>query len=203
MSHEGKKTLFILGGVAGIAIIVILTTLAMKFILQSPLTQAPAEKPVVEKIVVEKAVEQPQPPAPTAQVIDVKPHYVSASIPKQRCRDVRRVAYESQESHTPGAGAVVGGVAGGLLGSQVGGGNGRLVTTAAGAAIGALTGNSVQNSMNAPQSHIVHSTVCSTHYVKTSIKKGYEVTYTYSGKQGVIIMDNPPMIGSVLPFPNS
>jgi len=42
-----------------------------------------------------------------------------------------------------GAGAVVGGVAGGLLGSQVGGGTGRLVATGVGAALGAFVGSEI------------------------------------------------------------
>lgn len=196
MSNEGRKMLILLGGVSGIAVIVVLTTLILQMILQGNTT--PPAPVLVEKPVIEQAV---APAIPTAEVINVKPHYTSASTPKRQCREVQRIVYVSQESHTPGAGAVIGGVAGGLLGSQVGGGNGRIVTSAAGAAIGALTGNSVQNNMNAPKPHAIRSTVCSTHYVKTSVRKGYEVTYSYNGKQGVMIMDNPPMVGSVLPFP--
>ncbi|TAK74015.1 MAG: glycine zipper 2TM domain-containing protein [Gammaproteobacteria bacterium] len=196
MNNEGKKILMLLGGAAGIAIIVVLTTWALQAILQRPAVVPPSppiEKPVVEQPVV--------PVTPTAQVINVKPHYTSTSIPKRQCHEAEHVVYVSQETHSPGAGAVIGGVAGGLLGSQVGGGTGRIVTSAAGAAIGALTGNSMQNSMNAPQPHAVHSVACSTHYVKTSVQNGYEVTYTYDGKQGVVIMNNPPMVGSVLPLP--
>lgn len=40
-------------------------------------------------------------------------------------------------------GAIIGGVAGGLLGSQLGGGNGRIATTAVGAGTGAIVGDSI------------------------------------------------------------
>lgn len=199
MSNEGKKLLMILGGFAGIAVIVVLTAFAMKLIFSSSETQ---KMPTVDPVV----APQPAPVvqvAPTAQVTSVKPHYVSSSSPKRQCREVAHTVYVAQKSSAPGAGAVLGGVTGGLLGSQVGGGNGRIVTSAAGAAIGALAGNSVQNSMNSAQPHTVYSTVCSTNNVKSSVQKGYEVTYTYEGKQGVVIMDNPPMIGSALPLPLS
>jgi uncharacterized protein YcfJ len=201
--NEGKKMLILLGGVSGIAVIIVLTVFALQLILQrNAMSPAPVvEKPVVQispAPVVEKLVPQT---APAAQVTSVKPHYISGTIPKRECRKVQRIVYVSQGSSANGAGAVIGGVTGGLLGSQVGGGNGRIVTSAAGAAIGALTGNSVQNSMNAPQPRVVYSTICYTHRVKTTIQKGYEVAYSYNGQPGVIIMNDSPLVGSVLPFP--
>lgn len=193
MNNEGKKMLILLSGVLGIAIITVLTVLVLQMILQRNVTPSvpPLDKPVVQTPVT----------VPNAEVISVKPHYITASIPKRECRKVKHIVYLSHESSPTGAGAVIGGLTGGLLGSQVGGGNGKIVTSAAGAAIGALTGNNMQNSMNAPQPHIVYTNVCSTHYVKTTIQKGYEVTYLYNGQQGVVIMNEPLMIGSVLPFP--
>ena len=41
------------------------------------------------------------------------------------------------------AGAVIGGLAGGLLGAQVGGGSGRIAATAVGAGVGAVAGSQV------------------------------------------------------------
>lgn len=196
MSAESKKMLVWLGGIAGLAVIVVLTTFAMKLILNpNSAASAPSTQAVVTPV-----AETPA-PAPTAQVISVKPHYVSVSVPKESCHETQHVVYTQSESQAPGAGAVIGGVTGGLLGSTVGGGNGRLVTSAAGAVIGAFTGNSMQSSMNSPEAHTIYGTRCKTHYVSSSKQKGYEVTYTYNGTQGVIIMDNPPLVGSALPLP--
>lgn len=199
MSTESKKMLVWLSGFAGLAVIVVLTTLAIKLILNpntSPNTPAEAAQPAI----VAPAPAQPA-PAPTAQVISVKPHMITISTPEESCHQTQHVVYTQSQSQAPGAGAVIGGVTGGLLGSTVGGGNGRLVTSAAGAVIGAFTGNSMQSSMNSPEAHTIYGTRCKTHYVNTSKQKGYEVTYTYQGTQGVVIMDNAPMVGSALPIP--
>lgn len=196
MSNEGKKLLFILSGALGVAIIVILTALVLKLVLQTNTPVQPV--PVIEQA----AVQPPAPPAPpVATVVNVQPHYTSVSVPKRQCHDVQRTVYVAQESRTPNAGALIGGVTGGILGSQIGGGTGKIVTGAAGAAIGALTGNSIQHNMNAPQARTVYGTACSTQYVKSTVQKGYEVTYTYNGNQGVMIMKDAPVVGSVLPFP--
>lgn len=196
MSTESNKMLAWLGGFAGLAVIVVLTTLAMKLIL-NPNTAANA--PAV-------ATAQPAAAAPAAtpafaQVISVKPHYVSVSVPKESCHETQHVVYVEQQSQAPGAGAVIGGVTGGLLGSTVGGGNGRIVTSAAGAVIGAFTGNSMQNSMNTPEARTIYGTRCKTYYSESTKQKGYDVTYTYNGTQGVIVMNNAPMVGSGLPLP--
>ena len=204
MSTEGKKMTVLVGGVLGIAIIVVLTAFALKMIFQP--NEASIEKPTqpaAQATVVQPAIQATTeaPQANVAQVISVKPHYVEKSIPKRECHDVRRVVYVKQESQAPGAGAIIGGVTGGLIGTQVGQGHGRLLATGAGAAIGALAGNSVQNNMNEPQAREVYNTICSTHYIKTTVQKGYDVTYSYNGQQGVVTMDNAPMVGSALPVP--
>lgn len=184
MSNDGKKCLIWLGGVLGVAVIVVSTAFALQMIFQRN-TVSPA--PVVQA-------------SSVAQVTDVKPHYISATMPQRECRKVPHVVYTQQEG-TTGAGAVIGGVTGGLLGSQVGGGDGRIVTSAAGAAIGAITGNSVESSMNTSKAHTVYTTVCTTRQVKTKIQKGYDVTYSFNGHEGVIIMNDPVVIGSALPLP--
>jgi uncharacterized protein YcfJ len=205
MSTESKKMLVWLGGFTGLAVIIVLTTLVMKLIL-NPNTAAstPAVAPAQQTTA---AAAAPAPAASAtpafAQVISVKPHYVSVSVPKESCHETQHVVYVEQQSQAPGAGAVIGGVTGGLLGSTVGGGNGRIVTSAAGAVIGAFTGNSMQNSMNTPEARTIYGTRCKTYYSTASRQKGYEVTYSYNGTQGVVVMDNAPMVGSGLPLPLS
>lgn len=193
MSGESKKVFLWLAGAAGAAVIVVLTTLAMKLILKpdSPAVTPPAA-----------VAAAPTPAVPSvAQVIAVKPHYVSESIPERRCHEVQHTVYVNQESSAPGAGAVVGGVAGGLLGSQVGGGRGKIVASVAGATIGAITGANMQSNMNQPQPYAAYSTQCATHYIKTSVQKGYEVTYLYNGVQSTMLMNNAPVVGTTLPLP--
>lgn len=189
MNQESKKVVIFLSGFLGVAIITVVTAFAMKEIFQSP------KEPVTQTA---QAVT-----TPTATVIDVKPHYVSALVPKRNCQAVPHVEYITDPNQASGAGAVIGGVAGGLLGSQAGGGRGKLVTTATGAVLGAMVGDNVQKNMNAAQPHTVYTMQCSKNYIKTTTQKGYEVTYSYLNKQGVIIMDNPPVLGSVLPFPSA
>lgn len=156
--------------------------------------------------VAQVAPEAPSVPSvPVAQVVAVAPHYVTSSKPVKNCYPTQQVVYthpQQQPSTLPNAGAVIGGVAGGLAGSAVHG-NGRDVALAAGAAIGALSGNAIQKSMNAPaqpQAQVVNSTHCSTHTVTNKVQKGYEVTYLYNGQQGMVIMDVPPT-SNVLPLP--
>ncbi len=58
--------------------------------------------------------------------------------------NVRQVAMQSGQSSLP-IGALLGAVAGGALGSTMGGGNGKIATTVAGAALGGYAGNMVQS----------------------------------------------------------
>jgi uncharacterized protein YcfJ len=190
MSQDSRKMLILLSGFLGIAVITVLTAFAMKEIFQAP------KEPVVQ------ATQTPAPAAaPTAIVIDVKPHYVSTLSPKRNCQAVPHVEYVTDPNQASGAGAVIGGVTGGLLGSQAGGGRGKIVTSVAGAVLGAVAGDSVEKNMNSAKPHTVYSMQCSKSYTKTNVRKGYEVTYTYLDKQGMVVMDNPPVLGSVLPFP--
>jgi uncharacterized protein YcfJ len=85
----------------------------------------------------------------------------------------------------------------------MGGGRGKIVTSIGGAVLGAIAGDSVQKNMNAAQPHTVYTMQCSKTYIKTNVRKGYEVTYSYLDKQGMMIMDNPPVLGSVLAVPAS
>ncbi len=54
-------------------------------------------------------------------------------------------------SGTSGAGTGVGGVAGGLIGSQLGGGRGSIVTTLGGAALGAVAGSAIEKNATKQQ----------------------------------------------------
>lgn len=58
--------------------------------------------------------------------------------------NVRQVAIQSGGQSSLPLGAIIGAVAGGALGSTMGGGNGKIATTVAGAALGGYAGNMVQ-----------------------------------------------------------
>ena len=69
---------------------------------------------------------------------------VEAVTAVQRQGQVNGVAVGNQ---TIGLGTVAGGLIGGLLGNQVGGGNGKTLATVAGLAGGALAGNTIEKNM--------------------------------------------------------
>lgn len=83
----------------------------------------------------------------TARVLTVAPYMQTVSVPQQICTTT--LAPPASAGGVPGAGRVIGGIAGALLGSQVGQGNGRIAAAAVGAATGALAGQSVEQ--DAPQ----------------------------------------------------
>ncbi len=99
---------------------------------------APA-KPVVQH----RPVVVAQAPAPKPAVC-ADCGTVEAVTPIQRQGQVNGVAVGNT---TVGLGTVAGGVIGGLLGNQVGGGNGKTAMTVLGAAGGAFAGNKIEQNM--------------------------------------------------------
>lgn len=105
-------------------------------------TTAPAAKPAPAKPAVQ--------PRPVAQAPAPKPVVcadcgtVESVTPVQRQGEVNGVAVGNT---TIGLGTVAGGVVGGLLGNQVGGGSGKTAMTVLGAAGGAFAGNQIEKNM--------------------------------------------------------
>ncbi len=81
-------------------------------------------------------------------------------------------------------GAAIGGLAGALLGSNVGGGNGKLAAVAVGGILGALAGDRVDNQGNNP---------CARQVVA-----GYQVSFEYMGRVGIKNMQYDPGVGSLM-----
>lgn len=104
----------------------------------TPARPAPA-KPVVQP----RPVVVAQAPAPKP-VVCADCGTVEAVTAVQRQGQVNGVAVGNT---TVGLGTVAGGVIGGLLGNQVGGGNGKTAMTVLGAAGGAFAGNQVEKNM--------------------------------------------------------
>ncbi len=108
----------------------------------TPAKPAPA-KPAVQQRPVVVAQAPVQAPAPKP-VVCADCGTVEAVTPVQRQGDVNGVAVGNT---TIGLGTVAGGVVGGLLGNQVGGGSGKTAMTVLGAAGGAFAGNQIEKNM--------------------------------------------------------
>jgi uncharacterized protein YcfJ len=132
----------------------------------------------------------------TARVTRVTPRYEQVQMPQEECRmEVEQVQAAPQPQQRNLAGVLIGGVAGGILGNQVGGGNGRAAATAIGAVGGALVGDSMANNANAgvPPGPIERQ-VRRCHTVNRSVERaaGYDVSYQYNGRNYSTVMQNDP-----------
>lgn len=122
-----------------------------------------------------------------AMVTRVTPQYTQSIESRQVCQDQQNYAPQ-EKSYT---GAVIGTVAGGLLGNQIGGGHGKTLATAAGAVIGAMTGDHIDNKPNQ------NGRTCRTIDTPTQILSGYIVEYDYNGKRGSFRTNQPPQNASI------
>lgn len=101
-------------------------------------TPAPAKPAVQQRPAVVAQAPAPKP------VVCADCGTVESVTPVQRQGQVNGVAVGNT---TVGLGTVAGGVIGGLLGNQVGGGNGKTAMTVLGAAGGAFAGNKIEQNM--------------------------------------------------------
>ena len=86
------------------------------------------------------------------RVLSATPVIQQIAVPRQVCTN-QPIAVQQPNT---GAGAVMGGIAGGALGNQIGGGSGRAAATVLGVVGGALLGNNIegrgqQQVQNVPQ----------------------------------------------------
>jgi len=127
-----------------------------------------------------------------ADVLAIKEATETVVTPREECQDVQAQKQAPGQDKNRGAGTVIGGVAGGLLASAIGGGTGKTVATIAGAAGGAYAGNKVQKNMQ--QKDVVTTTErrCKTVSETTQKLIGYDVTYRLDGKEGVVRMSFNP-----------
>lgn len=123
---------------------------------ERPLSKAPAVTPhkTAKKKVEQPAPADPQPLLPPL-ASGVPPDYLPppappavapAPTPCADCGVIANVRQVSHEGQGTGAGAVIGGLAGGALASNVGRGNTRTLATIAGAIGGGLLGNNIEKS---------------------------------------------------------
>lgn len=123
---------------------------------ERPVSKAPAVSPhKTVKRKVELAAPADSHPLPPPLASGVPPDYVPppgpaavapAPTPCADCGVIANVRQVSHEGQGSGAGAVLGGLAGGALASNVGRGNTRTLATIAGAIGGGLLGNNIEKS---------------------------------------------------------
>lgn len=120
-----------------------------------------------------------------ARVISVTPQVERVNTPVQECHTeyVRETYYE--DNRRSNGGAIIGTIAGGLIGSRFGGGNGRLITTAIGAGLGAVIGDRHSNRYSQSRQHVETRPVdrCVTVDHWETVNRGYLVDYKYNGRR--------------------
>jgi uncharacterized protein YcfJ len=128
---------------------------------------------------------QAAPGAEMGRVLSSIPVIQQTAVPRQVCVD-EQVSVPGQKS---GAGAVMGGLAGGAIGNQIGDGSGRAVATLLGLVGGAVLGNRIEGD-GAPQTQTMQRCSTQTFYENRTV--GYNVTYEYAGKQYTVQMPQDP-----------
>jgi uncharacterized protein YcfJ len=123
-------------------------------------------------------------------VLAAVPVYGAMNEPRQQCWYETVTTY--QDAPRSYGGTLLGGVAGGLLGSTIGSGDGRVAAAAAGAAIGALVGNSADE-RNRPGVAVPQQVQrCQTVDNYRQGITGYNVTYSYRGREYTEFMTYDP-----------
>jgi len=121
-----------------------------------------------------------------ATVVRVAPRYQVVTTPTTQCQNVSEIVPKEKSL----GGAILGGVAGGIIGSQVGGGKGRIATGALGAGIGAVVGDRMQNDGSQPSTETRTVEKCTTVNGQQQVLNGYYVTLKYSGHETEVISPN-------------
>jgi uncharacterized protein YcfJ len=140
----------------------------------------------------------------TAKVIDVEPivSWRQVEVERRVCKPRRghHNEYSNNRRHRSNddylVPTVLGGVVGGVIGSQVNDRGARVVTTAAGSAVGAMVGYGLSQVgfQRVGNGHHRHGRHCRTvtEYERRRHVDGYRVTYRYRGHQFVTRTDEHP-----------
>ncbi len=119
-----------------------------------------------------------------AKVIRTTPVYktVTKKTPYEECWD-EKIKIVQQQSST-GIGKLLGGITGGILGNQVGGGNGKTVATIGGAIVGTVVGGNLSQK-NQSNSHYETVKKCITKYTSEIEDRliGYNNIAKYKGQK--------------------
>lgn len=110
------------------------------------------------------------------RVITSTPVIQQVAVPRQICSN-QPVAVQQPST---GAGAIMGGIAGGAMGNAIGGGSGRAAATAIGLIGGAIVGNNIEGSGG---TYVQNVQQCSTQTFYENRTVAYNVVYEYAGKE--------------------
>ena len=133
----------------------------------------------------------------TAQVLSSTPNY--RTVMTQDCHTEDRQVMTQASADRPMGGSILGGIAGALLGSRFGGGNGRIAASAVGAVTGAVVGDRMQNdgSNQQPQQQVSYQPTRVCNPIEQQVISGYNVTYQYAGHTGHTMTQQQP--GDTIP----
>jgi len=133
--------------------------------------------------------------ADTARVLSSTPVYQQINQPTRECWR-EQTGYTTEPAQRSYGGAVLGAIVGGVVGHQIGGGSGKDVATAAGAAIGAVTGDNMDNNGRSVQTRPVEEEHCRVVDHWTRQITGFNVVYRYQGNEYSTFLLHDP--GAVL-----
>lgn len=119
------------------------------------------------------------------RVLSSTPVMQQVGVPRRVCT-TEQVAVQPQKS---GAGAAIGAIAGGAVGNAVGHGAGRAAATMIGVIGGAVVGDRVEGS---PEVELRDVNRCSMQTFYENRPVGYNVVYTFAGKQYSVQMPHDP-----------
>lgn len=149
-----RRSLWLAAGAAVAAVALVATALALHRAPQAAPMSQPAS--MIEGPAPDDGTPPPPPAPPEARLMTQAPRPAPAAPAKPvapavcaDCGTVESVQAVRQEGQASGVGAVAGGLIGGVLGHQVGGGNGRKAMTVVGAVGGGLAGHEIEKRRNA------------------------------------------------------
>jgi uncharacterized protein YcfJ len=126
-----------------------------------------------------------------ARVTHVEPIYRTMTVtrPERECWDEPRRHHSGHQSYTS---TIAGGLIGGVIGNQFGGGSGNTAMTIAGTLLGGSVGRDMGNRYrDVDYGYREQCQVVDRHYREQRID-GYEVSYRYHGRMYTTVMDHHP-----------
>jgi len=129
-----------------------------------------------------------------AQVVDAEPlvRVVTVTTPQEVCRNEEVwQPVPARRSRTP---VIAGGILGGVVGNQFGGGRGQDLLTIAGALLGASIGSDAAHRNNPGSGYKSVQQICAIEHVRHDEERidGYRVTYRYAGREFVTRTQTEP-----------
>lgn len=134
-----------------------------------------------------------------ATITSIQPNYetVYSNVPSTQCRDVE-VPVFGQGNGVNTEGAIIGGLLGGVVGNQFGGGSGKDAMTGIGAITGAIIGGNSGNRVVTGYRVERQCTEVMTRQEQRQIRN-YTITYQWNGVNGRSFTYNQYRVGDRIP----